>query len=68
MITTVVREVQHCRCEVCAWEWESLTDPQKCPRCTSRMWNGAKPRGRPRGKAKKKRKSKKELVEYAKDW
>jgi hypothetical protein len=41
--------VRHCACDLCSYEWNSLSksDPPICPSCRSREWNGTKKIGRP---------------------
>jgi len=40
-------------CQKCGHSWNSLSpNPQRCPKCLSRMWRGPVARGRPRGRSK----------------
>jgi hypothetical protein len=68
-------DINECMCERCQHRWITLIIPVTCPKCLTRMWNGAKPRGRPRGPlqppAKPKRstrRNRKELPEYSTEW
>lgn len=75
MLTTIQGDITECICDMCGHQWKTLNIPVTCSKCRSRMWNGAKPRGRPRGPlqppAKPKRstrRNRKELPEYSNEW
>lgn len=78
MLTTSLKTVNHCKCDTCGHQWDSLTMPVTCGKCLTRTWNGAKTRGRPRkplepgkttpAKIRKPRIPRKELTEYSKEW
>lgn len=49
MIEIIQADVKRCTCDLCRHVWDTLskTNPEKCPNCRSREWNGQKRTGRP---------------------
>jgi hypothetical protein len=75
VLTTIQGDINQCVCDICKWEWQSLAITTQCPQCSTRMWNGAKPRGRPRNPLqpparpkRSPRRTRKELPEYSTEW
>ena len=46
MITIVTLSAKQCTCDCCSHVWLTFSpnEPQACPACRSKTWNGVKPR------------------------